>query len=274
MSALTFKLLDRTAHELDLSGLHPSALIGTALRALPTLRLALGREQVALADLFDISGDDYSTVRLVGLHQGCHRVGCGMTAGTLEIKGDVGNELGRELRGGSIQVSGNAGAGVGLGMRGGQIVIGGNAGSAVGGMIPGATAGMNGGIVIIGGAAGERAGERMRRGLIVIAGATGAHTGERMIAGTIAVLGQCGAHAGLGMRRGTLLLAQAPAAMAPTFNDCGEFELGIVTLLQRHLAVAHPALARKFGQFSHVRRWCGDISYGGIGEILIACPGT
>lgn len=269
MSALTLQLLAPAHYTLDLSTLHPTALQGMPLRGLARLRLSVGRKPMALGDLFQISGNDYSSVRLLGLHRSCHRVGAGMRDGTLEIEGDVGDELGRELRGGTICAQGNAGAAVGSGMRGGQIIVRGNAGVGAGGVVPGATTGMNGGLIIIGRNAGDRAGERMRRGLLVIGRNAGSHVGSRMLAGTVAVLGSSGSNAGLGLRRGSVLLAQPPVTLAPTFNDCGEFELGMLTVLQRYLAIEHANLARKFARFARVRRWCGDMSYGGKGELLI-----
>ena len=272
MSPLTFVLANAPMRSLDLGNINPSALAGRSLSAIRRLRLAQGRGTVALGDLFDISGDDAETLRFRGLTASCHRLGQGMSAGVVEVHGEVGAELGREMRGGRIQVSGSSGDGVGAGMRGGAIVIGKNAGDGVGGITPGATRGMNGGVIVIGGNAGSLSGERMRRGLILIGGNVGAHCGNRMIAGTIVVFGECGANAGLGMRRGSLLLARAPRNMTATFNDCGEHELGFLPLLVHYVDEHSRAHARKLASFQRVRRWAGDMAYGGKGEVFIAAP--
>jgi formylmethanofuran dehydrogenase subunit C len=270
MSALTLTLVDDAARALDLGQLTPTALQGMTPTALRRLRLPAGNRQIALGDLFEVSGDDPRTLRLVGLHAGCHRVGHGMREGRIEVKGRVGDELGREMRGGEIRLSSHAGAGVGMGMLGGYIQVGGSAGDALGGLTPGATRGMNGGVIVVLGKVGTRCGERMRRGLVVVAGDAGEYLGDRMLAGTIAVFGRAAAHAGFGMRRGTLMLAHAPALEDAGFGDCGEFELGIVTLLRQYLATLHPASARRMAMFQRARRWNGDLGYGGKGEILVA----
>ncbi len=270
MSALTLTLTEPSVGALDLSGLTPAALLGLKPTALRRLRLPAGNRQIALGELFDVSGDDTSTLRLVGLHAACHRIGRGMREGRIEIKGRVGDELGREMRGGEIRLSGHAGDGAGMGMLGGFIQVDGSVGDAVGGLTPGATRGMNGGVLVVTGNVGARCGERMRRGLVVVAGDAGEYLGDRMLAGTIAVFGSTAAHAGFGMRRGTLLLAHAPRTSDPGFSDCGEFEFGIVTLMRQYLAGFHPALAKRLAKFSRARRWSGDLGYGGKGEILVA----
>ncbi len=110
MSALTLTLADTAAGALDLGSLTPATLRGLKPTALRRLRIPAGNRQAALGDLFEISGDDPRTLRLHGLHGGCHRVGHGMREGRIEVKGSVGDELGREMRGGEIRVSGHAGA--------------------------------------------------------------------------------------------------------------------------------------------------------------------
>ena len=270
MSALTLTLKDKSAGALDLSVLTPAGLMGLKPSALRRLRLPAGNRQLALGDLFEISGDDAHTLRLSGLHAGCHRIGRGMREGRLEVKGQVGDELGREMRGGELRVSGSAGSGAGMGMLGGYLQIDGSAGDAVGGITPGATRGMNGGVLVITGSVGARCGERMRRGLVVVGGNAGEYLADRMLAGTIVVFGHADAHAGFAMRRGTLLLAHAPQIADLAYNDCGEFELGILTLIRQYLAGFHPAYAKRLAAFDRARRLSGDMAYGGKGEILIA----
>ena len=271
MSALTLKLRGAPERSLDLGPLNPAAVAGKSVDAIARMRLSYGHKRVALGDLFAVSGESTGDLKLRGISLHCHRIGCGMDAGTIDVTGTAGDELGRAMRGGRIAVNGSAGDGVGAGMLGGHITLTGSAGECLGGLVPGATRGMNEGIIHVGGSAGARAGERMRRGLILIAGDAGAETGARMIAGTIVVLGACGPQVGLGMRRGSLFIAEAPADMTATFNDCGEFELGIMPILKDYIGHLHRNLAREFAQFTRVRRWCGDMAYGGKGELFIAC---
>ena len=270
MSALTLTLAAAPTRALDLSALTPAALSGLKATALRRLRLPVGNRTVALGELFEITGDDARSLRLVGLNGACHHIGRGLREGRIEVEGAVGDELGREMRGGEIRVSGNAGAGAGMGMRGGFLHIEGCAGEAVGGLTPGATCGMNGGVIVVGRNVGQRCGERMRRGFVVVAGDAGEYLGDRMLAGTIAVLGHTAAHVGFGMRRGSLLLVDQSGVATAAFADCGEFELGVITLMRHYLAAYHPALARRLAVFTRVRRWAGDTAYGSKGEILIA----
>lgn len=271
MSALTLTLKTSAPRlALDLAALLPATLKPLTPAALRRLRLPAGGAQLPLSELFDIEGDAGDELRLRGLHRACHRVGAGLREGVLEVRGDVGDELGREMRGGLLQVRGSAGAGVGQGMRGGFLSLSGSAGEAVGGALPGATRGMNGGLIVVGGDVGARCGERMRRGFIVVLGDAGDYLGDRMLAGSIAVFGEAGAHAGLGLRRGSLFLARAPRAASEGFRDCGPCDYGMTPLIRDYLADFHPAAARRFGMFAQARRWCGDRNHGGLGEILVA----
>ena len=272
MSALTLTLRkDAPRAALDLGALTPAALAALKPAALKRLRVPAGGRELPLVELFDIDGEAGDTLRLVGLHGACHRVGTGLRAGSIEVRGNVGDELGREMRGGEVRVSGDAGAGAGMGMRGGYLQVGGSAGDNLGGITPGATRGMNGGLIVIGGDVGARCGERMRRGFIVVLGSAGEYLGDRMLAGSIAVFGEVAKHAGLGMRRGTLFLTRAPEGTAG-FADCGEFDFGIVPLIRTYLVDFHPAVAKRFGVFARARRWCGDLNHGGKGEMLVAAP--
>ena len=270
MSALTLTLRDLPQGGLDLAPLTPSALAGKSPDQIRRLRLTHGRRSSALADLFEISGQDSDHLRLREVTPACHHIGQAMTAGRLEVIGNAGMELGRAMSGGEIEVKGHAGDGLGLGMRGGVIDVSGDAGERAGGALPGDTRGMNNGTLVIHGNAGARLGERMRRGLIIVGGNTGPHTGDRMIAGSIVVFGQAGPQVGAGMRRGTLMLAQQPARMPATFNDCGEFELDFMPVFARYVATINKRFGARMSVFRRAARWCGDMAYGGKGEVFIA----
>ncbi len=129
--------------------------------------------------------------------------------------------------------------------------------------------GMRGGLVRVLGNAGDRAGDRMRRGAILIGGNAGECCASRMIAGTIAVFGTIGERAGYGMTRGTLLCATAPDRILPTFNECGTFELGFLTLLFKQWATLGAPFAELSGRSPRVQRLMGDLGAGGKGEILV-----
>jgi formylmethanofuran dehydrogenase subunit C len=129
-------------------------------------------------------------------------------------------------------------------------------------------------VLVVAGNAGARCGERMRRGFMVVGGDVGDYLGDRMLAGSIVVVWRSGAHPRLGMRPRPQLLAHAPQVADAGYSDCGEFELGIVTLMRQYLASFHPTFARRLGAFNRARRWSGDMAYGGKGEILVAASGV
>ncbi len=126
---------------------------------------------------------------------------------------------------------------------------------------------MRGGTLIVRGNAGERFGDRMRRGTALVFGNVGAFAASRMVAGTIGIAGEVGEHLAYGMRRGSLVLAGAPPSLANRFvenrGDTGVFW----SLLAR-------SLAREGGAFAALaeikpRRWVGDVSVEGKGEVLV-----
>jgi formylmethanofuran dehydrogenase subunit C len=125
---------------------------------------------------------------------------------------------------------------------------------------------MNGGVLHVAGSAGPRAGDRMRRGLLLIEGAAGDYAGSRMIAGTIAIGGKAGALPGYLMNRGAMLLAGGAETLAPTFVDCGVYELVAARLLAAHVAGFSDALGAAFA--GPLRRYAGDLAALGKGEIF------
>ena len=74
---------------------------------------------------------------------------------------------------------------------------------------------------------------------------------------------------GFSLKRGTLLLAHMPDSLPVTFQDSGEHSLLFLRLLEKQLQRDCESFARflPFGQ--KVRRYCGDLAWGGTGEILI-----
>jgi formylmethanofuran dehydrogenase subunit C len=88
-----------------------------------------------------------------------------------------------------------------------------------------------------------------------------------MIAGTLAVGGCAGALPGYLMNRGTILLAGGTDHMAPTFVDCGAFELVAARLLAAYVEATSPHLGAAFR--GRLRRHAGDMAALGMGEIFL-----
>jgi formylmethanofuran dehydrogenase subunit C len=266
MTALTLTLRSPPGWSVDLSALTPEGLAGLNAAQIGTLQLRRG---LCVADVFDITAGD---VEHLVIRNSCDRlthIGAAMASGTITVEGDCGAYAGLGLNGGGLIVTGNAGPFAGSGMRAGLIQIHGNAGDFAAGALEGDRQGMRGGTLAIHGDAGDRAGERMRRGLLLIGGNAGAYCGANMLAGTIFVAGKAGPMPGFSLKRGTLLLAQMPDSLPVTFQDSGEHSLLFLTLLEKQLQRDRQSFAQ-FLPFSHkVRRYCGDLAWGGTGEILI-----
>lgn len=272
MSKLTLTLQTGIKQRLDLSDLVPAQLLGKTQADIGKLRIPVnGKNKKALGDLFKIEGSPRTAEEVVlrGLKGQADHIGRGMTEGRLTVHGTCGDFLGHDMAGGTLVARGSTGRWAGRGMQGGFLEIHGDAGDYLAGAFPGDVHGMREGIIHVRGSAGERVGERMRRGIVVIDEDTGNYCGYKMLAGTIMVMGETGQHTGTAMKRGTILLAEEPAGLPATFNECGEYEPAFLALLYRHLA----SVSRQFKYLTDwpvdVLRIAGDTAVSGKGEILI-----
>lgn len=272
MSTLTLTLRNASPQRIDVSPLLPEALSGQTLDAIGSILVFVGNRETPLSELFTIEGETDGLDALVfrGETRCLDRVGMGLRNGSITVEGDAGSFLGMQMRGGSIRVTGSIDAYGACEMKNGFIEIRGNAGDFLGASQIGNLKGMAGGIVLVRGNVGDRVGDHLRRGMILIEGNAGAYLGARMVAGTIAVQGTVGPYAGYAMGRGTLLLAKAPEKLLPTFHDCGTHTLGFIPLLLRSLKPYNTVFFERAETLKRVRRYAGDFSAAGKGEILIA----
>lgn len=268
MSALRLTLRQPPAQAVDLSPMVPDRLAGLSPAEVAATPLQCGNRTVRADSLFTIAGTPGDLLEIHGATDRLERIGAGMSRGRVVVQGDAGAYCGLGMGGGELEVSGSAGAFAASGMLGGKLRISGDAGDFLAAALPGNHQGMRGGVVVVGGNAGARAGDRMRRGVVLIEGDAGDYCASRMVAGTLGVWGKVGSFPGLAMRRGTLLL-QAPAELLPTFNDCGEYPLTVLTLMVR----SWRGLPGRFGTLPdtglRVRRFLGDLANDGRGEILL-----
>lgn len=269
MSALTFTLNISPQQRVDCSPLTSDNLAGKSLAEIAAFELQSGNRKLRADAVFTISGDDAADIVFKNSSAKLDYIGKGQTGGHILVEGDAGAYLGMSMKGGVIDVSGNVGAYAACEMRNGEINIAGNAGDFLGAALPGNKKGMQGGVVIVKGDAGDRVGDHQRRGAILIEGRAGAYLGSRMTAGTIAVMGEVGAYPGYAMKRGTLLLLQTPASLPATFNDCGSHTLGFLPLLLKGFQGYKTQFGGLAGQIKRVRRYAGDMSGAGKGEILV-----
>ena len=268
MTDLVLRLRAAPALRLDLSPLTPERLAGQTADAIARLPLAYGRLRLPAGEWFDVRGSVGAQILIEGDGARLDRIGAGMKDGLIRVEGNAGAYLGLGMRGGRIEVSGSVDAYAASGLAGGLVRIEGDAGDFVGAALPGEHRGMRGGVVIVGGRLGDRAGDHMRRGLILAEGTCGDYCGARMQGGTIATLGACGARPGFAMRRGTVLFAGPGPSPGPTFNDAGELPLGFLGLLARSWKDLPSRFASLSRPSTRVRRWVGDLAFGGEGELL------
>lgn len=270
MTALTFNLRIPLQQRVDCSLLTANNLAGKSLAEIAVLGLQSGNRKLRADEVFTITGEDVANIVFKNASAKLDYIGKGQTYGTILVEGNAGAYLGMGLKGGVIEVSGNVGAYAACEMKNGTVTIGGDAGDFLGAALPGNKKGLQGGVVIVKGNVGDRVGDHQRRGAILIEGNAGAYLGSRMTAGTIAVLGGVGAYPGYAMKRGTLLLLKTPAAIPATFNDCGSHTLGFLPLLLKGFQGYKTQFGALADRVKRVRRYAGDMSGAGKGEILVA----
>ncbi len=271
MNGVELRLMDKPEFDLDISDLIPEKIAGKSLDTIKRIRLSHGNRRIALGDLFELNEIPDETIMFNGATRKLRRIGRGMTSGTIEVRGNAGDELGSLMSGGTIKVRGSAGDYVGGSMHGGAIEISGSTGDFTGGALPSSPLGMRNGLIRVGKDVGGRTGDRMRRGLIIVNGDAGGYCGTNMVAGTIIVAGRSAPGIGLGMRRGTIVALQAPSELPATFNDCGTYSLAILAVLSAYVRSIDRRAFSRLRAMSEVRRFTGDIGCNGQGEILTAC---
>lgn len=267
MSPLILRQRVTPEQRLDLAVLTPQRLAGKSRREIAKLELQTTRRAVRVGDIFDVSVGSAEHIVIEGGSERFDRVGEGMSAGSIVVKGDVGERAGRLMAGGRLTIEGSAGHWAASGMIEGFIQIVGDVGDRLGGPLSGEVQGMSGGLVVVRGNAGARAGDRLRRGIAIIEGGAGRAPGSRMLAGTLIIRGPVGERAGYLMRRGTIVLGGAGGALDPTFVDCGVLDLTAHRLMAAYVRSASPKSARIFQR--PLRRFVGDMAMIGKGEIFV-----
>lgn len=273
MTPLTLTLKATPRQRVDLTPLTPDRLQGLKRAAIAGIALQSGNRKVAVNEIFAISGADTEEIHIRGNCSKIDNIGTAMSRGSVTVHGRAGQRVGAAMSGGRIMVHGDVGDRLGNGMNGGEIEVRGNAGDWVGAADPGEAHGMNRGTILVTGSAGSRIGERMRRGTIIVKRDVGDYCGVRMLAGTIVVLGSAGNFTGFGMHRGTIVLGRRPKNFGATFNSCGLVKMEFLRILRGHLAHTYHGLVKLEGHSALCELYCGDMSLGGKGELMILRAG-
>jgi formylmethanofuran dehydrogenase subunit C len=130
---------------------------------------------------------------------------------------------------------------------------------------------MNRGTILIDGSAGIEVGMRMKRGIIAVRGPVRDFAGLQMKGGTIFLMGGAEIRTGAWMQRGTIV-ALTPIRLLPTFGYAATYQPTFLRLYCQHLnalGFSTPDALRS----SAYKRYMGDASVPGKGEILICQPG-
>jgi formylmethanofuran dehydrogenase subunit C len=226
-----------------------------------------GRARRVLADYFQVSGGRSTTVRIVGDVRRAHGIAAGMADGDLVVDGDAGARFASGMGGGRADVLGSTGDEAGVAMSGGSLHIRGDAGDRVGAGLAGASRGMTGGEIVVGGSVGAHAGARMRRGLLFVAGNAGELAARAIIAGTVIVIGRVGPEPAYRNKRGSLVVAGGVDVPA-TYRHACDYRPPHVRLALTYLARRYDiSLGARLVDGTY-RRYCGDASTVGRGEIL------
>ncbi|RMF89441.1 MAG: formylmethanofuran dehydrogenase subunit C, partial [Methanobacteriota archaeon] len=173
---------EQPAVGLEAESISPDVFAGKTSAEIGQLRVYEGKVERSLGDFFKVSGDagasaDETRIVIEGDVKKTKRIGQGMTAGEILIRGSAGMHLGSKMRGGTITVEGDVDAFACQEMRGGEVHIKGNAGSYLGAAYRGNWRGMRGGTITVDGSVGSEMGTFMRGGKIVVKGDAGMFAG-------------------------------------------------------------------------------------------------
>nr|MDO8133758.1 formylmethanofuran dehydrogenase subunit C [Candidatus Njordarchaeum guaymaensis] len=204
----------------------PDSFAGKTTEQILNLSVARGNKQLKLKDVFDVKGvklDKAGDLRIIiqGDIPTVKRIGEGMTAGEIIVRGSVGMHVGNNMRGGKIVVEGSAGDWAGALMKGGEILIKGNAGNYLGASYRGEWRGTSGGTIVVEGSAGNEIGLWMANGKIVVKGSVGQLAGIHMKGGVIVVQGDAAPLAGGEMTKGKIIV-MGKAEIMPSFKKEGQ----------------------------------------------------
>ncbi len=251
MQTVTIKPKKEIKISVEAENISPDKFAGRSEKDIQSIEAWMGNQKVTLGDLFSVkvegSGAAADTkIIMEGDFSRVKRIGEGMTAGLIMIKGNVDMHLGSKISGGKITVSGNADSWAGREMKGGEIIIEGNAGYYLGAGYRGETCGMRGGKITVMGSALDFVGEHMCGGEIIVKGNAGLLPGLSNNGGRIVIEGNT-SRPGSEMAKGTIIVNGTVEEMVPVFKLEGTESLEGATY----------------------RKYAGDVVVGGKGLLYV-----
>ncbi len=214
MKEITLIPKEQPAIPLEADVISPDVFAGKDTKGIKELEVYHGNARGKLGDFFEISGskvEDAEKLRIIvkGDVKRTKRIGQGMTAGEIVVKGSADMYVGARMKGGRIIVEGDVDAFAGLQMRGGEFIVKGNAGNYLGAPYRGDWRGMRGGRIVVEGDVGSEVGEFMRGGRIHVKGKAGPFLGLHMAKGLIVVDGGVESRLGAQMTGGSIVAVEA-----------------------------------------------------------------
>ncbi len=224
MQTVTIKPKNDIKISVEAENISPDIFAGKSEKDIQSLETYLGNHKTTLGDLFSIkvegSGVAADTkIVMEGNFSRVKRIGEGMTAGLIMIKGNVDMHLGAKMSGGKITLSGNADSWAGREMKGGELIIEGDARYYLGAGYRGETCGMRGGKITVMGSALDFLGEHMCGGEIIVKGNAGILPGLSNNGGKIVIEGST-SRPGSEMAKGTIIVGKVDEMM-PVFKPEG-----------------------------------------------------
>ena len=208
---------------LEAEVIKPEVFAGKDIKAIRELEVFMGNQQVRLKDFFEVSGSVAGSPKevkivIAGDASRTKRIGQGMGAGEILIKGSAGMYVGARMTGGKIIVEGDADSFAGQQILGGELIIKGNASDYLGSSYRGDWRGMKGGVIVVGGNAGGGCAEFMLGGKIHIKGNCGPFAGMHMKKGLIVIEGNVPGRVGAQMTGGSIVVNGRIASLLPGFK--------------------------------------------------------
>ncbi len=222
MQTVTIKPKNDIKISVEAENISPDKFAGKSEKDIQSLEAYLGNQKTTLGELFSIKVEGTGAaadtkIVMEGNFSRVKRIGEGMTAGLLMIKGNVDMHLGAKMSGGKITLSGNADSWAGREMKGGELIIEGDARYYLGAGYRGETCGMRGGKITVMGNALDFLGEHMCGGEIIVKGNAGILAGISNNGGKIVIEGKT-SRPGSEMAKGTIIVNGTVAEMMPVFK--------------------------------------------------------
>lgn len=211
---------------IETPNIKPDVFAGKTIDEIKELEIMLGNNPVKLSDFFDVEGEPAKTpeelkIIIDGDVSNTKRIGQGMTAGEILVKGDVNMYVGLEMEGGKLTVEGNTSTWAGQDMKGGELEILGNAGDYLGSAYRGDWRGMSGGSITVHGNVGYEMAEYMGGGKIVVKGNADQMPGVHMSGGLVIIEGNVTSRTGGEMTGGTIVVQGVVDSFLPGFEFLG-----------------------------------------------------